>query len=145
MSTSFGPVALLGRVLLCVIFFVSAVAFKIPKFNDVVGIMANEGIPQPKFMLIGAIAFLIAGSLMVVLGWQARLGAALLLVFLILATYYFHDFWNMAADAQKQQEEMGNFMKNLALMGAMLVLIANGPGAWSLGRRSAAPAPAESK
>ena len=59
--------------------------------------MAAEGVPAPQFMLAGAIVFLIAGSLSVILGYKARIGAALLLVFLVLATYYFHDFWNARA------------------------------------------------
>jgi putative oxidoreductase len=95
--------------------------------------MAKAGIPAPQFMLVGAIVFLIAGSLSVVLGFKARFGAGLLLVFLILATYFFHDFWTM--EGQEQQEQTIQFMKNLGLMGAMLLLIANGSGAWSLDNR----------
>ena len=63
----------------------------------------------------------------------ARIGATLLLVFLVLATYYFHDFWTF--EGQDQQMQMIQFMKNMALMGAMLFIIANGPGPWSLDNR----------
>jgi putative oxidoreductase len=59
-----------------------------------------------------------------------------LLVFLVLATYYFHDFWTLS-DPQAKQEQMILLMKNLGLMGAMLLIIANGTGPMSLdGRRS---------
>jgi putative oxidoreductase len=88
-------------------------------------------------MLVGAIAFLLVGGASVVLGLYARFGALLLLVFLVLATYYFHGFWRLE-DAQAQQEQTIQFMKNLSMMGAMLFIIANGPGAWSLDARRTA-------
>jgi putative oxidoreductase len=131
-----GIVAVLGRVMLCTIFLLAAVGNKIPHFQDVAGVMAKEGVPAPQFLLVGAIAFLIAGSLSVILGYKARIGAALLLAFLVLATYYFHDFWTIS-DPQAQQEQMIQFMKNLGLMGAMVLVIANGTGPMSLdGRRA---------
>jgi putative oxidoreductase len=91
-------------------------------------------------MLVGAIVFLIAGSLSVIVGYQARIGAGLLLVFLLLATYYFHHFWTID-DAQAKQQQLIEFMKNLSMMGAMLLVIANGSGPMSLdGRSSWTPA-----
>jgi len=131
-----GFVSVVGRVLLCTIFFTAAVGNKIPNFQAVAGYMAKEGVPAPQVMLAGAIAFLIAGSVSVVLGYKARIGAFLLLVFLVLATYYFHDFWTLS-DPQVRQEQTIQFMKNLGLIGAMLLIIANGTGPLSLdGRRS---------
>ena len=132
-----GLVAVLGRVLLCTIFLMSAMGNKIPHFNDVAGLMGKVGIPQPRFMLVGAIVFLIAGSLSVILGFRPRIGAALLLIFLVLATYYFHNFWAQS-DPKAQQEQMIQFMKNLGLMGAMLLIIANGTGPMSLDHRRGA-------
>jgi putative oxidoreductase len=146
-----GLVTVVGRVLLTGIFLMSALGNKIPHFSQVAELMKSEGIPAPRLLLVGAIVFLTAGSLSILLGFKARIGALLLLVFLVLATYYFHDFWTQPAEAMwvlstnesvkvpVQQMEMGQFMKNLALMGAMLILIANGPGAWSLDGRQARP------
>ena len=51
-----GLLALLGRIMIAAIFLLSAVGNKIPKFNDVAGRMAAEGVPQPKILLAGAIA-----------------------------------------------------------------------------------------
>ena len=127
-----GIVAVTGRVLLCVIFLMAAVGNKIPHFSDVAQLMGSKGIPQPKLMLAGAIVFLLAGSLSVITGYRARIGALLLLVFLALATYYFHNFWAIT-EAKAQQEQMIQFMKNLSMMGAMLFIIANGPGPMSIG------------
>ena len=126
-----GFLSLLGRLMLCAIFVMSAVANKIPNFKQTVVVMEGEGIPQANYMLIGAIAFLILGSLLVLLGYKARLGALLLLIFLGLATYYFHDFWTIE-DPQAKQMETISFMKNLALAGAMVFIMANGSGYWSL-------------
>jgi len=126
-----GILAVTGRVLLCIIFLMAAVGNKIPHFSEVAQVMASKGIPQPKLMLAGAIVFLLVGSLSVITGYRARIGASLLLVFLILATYYFHNFWTIA-DAKAQQEQMIQFMKNLSIMGAMLFIIANGPGPMSI-------------
>ncbi len=91
------------------------------------------GIPAHKYLLCGAIVFLITGGLSVAIGLKARLGAFMLLLFLLAATYYFHDFWN--AESDKQPAEMIQFLKNLALTGTMLFIIANGAGPGSLDKR----------
>ena len=112
------PVAsALGRLMIATIFLLSAVGNKIPQFSQVTAYMAAEGVPMPSVMLVGAIVFLIAGSLSLILGYKVRIGATLLLVFLALATYFFHDFWNFEGEAQQMQ--MIQFMKNLSMMGAM--------------------------
>ncbi|MCA9040057.1 MAG: DoxX family protein [Planctomycetaceae bacterium] len=129
-----GAGTLLARIMISTIFLMSAVGNKIPKFNDVAGYMASEGVPLPKLMLAGAIVFLIAGSISLILGYKARIGATLLLIFLILATWFFHDFWTFE-DATVKQQQMIHFMKNLALMGTMLFIINNGAGKLSLDNR----------
>jgi putative oxidoreductase len=116
--------------MIAAIFLLSAVGNKIPNFQAVSEYMASAGVPAPQLMLAGAIAFLIAGSLSVIAGYKTRIGAALLLAFLALATYFFHDFWNF--EGEQQQLQMIQFLKNLALMGTMLLLMANGPGKGSL-------------
>jgi len=125
----------LGRLMLCTIFFMSAVGNKIPNFGGVVQYMQSAGVPAPQLMLAGAIAFLILGSVSIVLGFKARIGAGLLLVFLVLATYYFHAFWNY--EGQEQQMQMIQFMKNLSMAGAMIFIMANGPGPMALDTRAA--------
>src|SRR5215510_913131 len=91
-----GVVSVVGRVLLSAIFLLSAVGEKIPRYNDVAKVMGSVGVPAAQVVLAGAIVFLMAGSVSVILGYHARFGAAQLLVFLILATYYFHHFWNIS-------------------------------------------------
>lgn len=125
-----GILTVIARFLLCVIFLMSAIGNKIPNFSGVAKNMASEGVPAPQLMLAGAIVFLIVGSLSVVLGFKARIGATLLLIFLVLATYFFHDFWTMKGEAVPKQTIQ--FMKNLSIMGALLFIIANGAGPLSL-------------
>jgi putative oxidoreductase len=148
-----GVLSALGRLLLCAILLMAAIANKIPHFSDVAGLMGKKGIPAPEVLLVGAIVFLIVGGVSVVVGYQARIGAVLLFVFLVLATYYFHDFWNvnkervlaenkeaavLSDDAiqkmvgREQVDQMNNFLKNLSMMGAMLFILANGAGRWSV-------------
>lgn len=119
-----------GRVMLATIFVLSAVGNKIPNFDGVAGHMGSVGVPAPHFLLAGAIVFLIVGGASVAAGFYARIGASLLLVFLVLATYYFHDFWNL--EGQDAEMQMIQFLKNLSMAGAMIFIIANGSGAGSL-------------
>ncbi|MBA4032205.1 MAG: DoxX family protein [Planctomyces sp.] len=124
-------ISIIGRTSIVAIFLMSALGNKIPNYSKVVGYMASEGVPAPQVLLAGAIAFLIIGGITVLVGYKARVGASLLLIFLALATYYFHDFWTVQ-DAAKAQAETIQFFKNVSMMGAMLFIIANGSGAGSL-------------
>lgn len=127
-----------GRVLLCAIFFLSAVGQKIPNFNETIAYMQGK-VPSPAPMLVGAIVFLIVGSLSVVLGFKGRWGALLLAIFLALASYFFHNFWDLAGEARHMQQIQ--FMKNLSIFGALLFIVANGTGPGSLDCRCKACEP----
>ena len=136
-----GILAVVGRLMIAVIFLLSALGNKIWNFSSVAEVMASKGMPQNiilgipahKYLLSGAIVFLIVGGISVAIGFKARLGAFMLLLFLLAATYYFHDFWN--AESDQQPAEMIQFLKNLALSGTMLFIIANGAGPGSLDKR----------
>jgi putative oxidoreductase len=112
--------------------------------------MASEGVPNPKFALFGAIGLLLLGGVSVIAGAWTRIGALFLFVFLAAATFYFHDFWNVA-DASIRQAQTIQFMKNLAIAGGLLALMAFGGGPWSvdgwieLKQEEAATAPAKSR
>ncbi len=123
--------SVIGRLCLITIFLMSALGNKIPKYTEVAGIMDAHGVPYPQVSLGLAIVFLLLGSISLLVGYHARIGAVLLAVFLVLATYYFHPFWKTPDD----QNQMAHFMKNIGLMGAMLFIIANGSGAGSLDPR----------
>jgi putative oxidoreductase len=121
--------ALLGRLLLCAIFFESAYG-KLTGWEPTRLAMEARGMPATSIGLPVAAAAEVAGAVLLVLGYRARLGAIILLVFLIPATLYFHNFWTYPAEQARGQ--MIHFMKNLAIMGGLLTLAAHGPGRWSL-------------
>jgi putative oxidoreductase len=115
---------LIGRILMVLIFLNSGIG-KIGKFDMTAQYMARFGMTYPNLFLLGAIVFELLGSLTVILGYYTRLGALLLVLFLIPTTIIFHT--NFADPLQLVQ-----FMKNLSMLGGCLVLLGMGPGHWSL-------------
>jgi len=119
---------LVGRILLVLIFLKSGIG-KIDNFDGTAQYMASQGIaPYTNFFLIGAIFFELAGSITVILGYFARFGAVLLLLFLIPTTLIFHDVFA----ANPSRDIWIHFMKNVAMFGGLLVLLAVGAGRFSL-------------
>lgn len=117
-------VPLIGRILLGLIFVMSAFS-KITGFEGTQQYMASKGMPLTVLFLVAAIIVEMLGGLSVILGVWARAGAAALILFLIPATLIFHTDFG-------QQTQMIMFLKNLAIMGGLLLLVANGSGAYSL-------------
>jgi putative oxidoreductase len=130
-SIAQGFVSLLARLLLAAIFLASAIGNKIPQFQATADYMASEGVPNPKLALFGAIGLLLLGGISLLAGAWTRIGSFFLLVFIVAATYYFHDFWKFADPTQRQLQTI-QFMKNLAISGGLLSLIAFGGGPWSV-------------
>ncbi|MEL6909990.1 MAG: DoxX family protein [Cyanobacteria bacterium J06598_4] len=100
--------------------------------------MTAQGMPFTSVLLVGAIALEILGGLSVLLGIKPRWGAVMLVIFLVPATLIFHtDF--------STELEQAMFLKNLAMLGGLLLLIQNGGGnivLWSENRLfSASKAP----
>jgi uncharacterized membrane protein YphA (DoxX/SURF4 family) len=86
-----------------------------------------------------AVALEILGGALVLLGLYARLGALVLLVFLVPVSIIMHNFW--AYEGKEQTEQMINFMKNVAIMGGLTMVLALGAGPVSVDSlRSAKPA-----
>ena len=129
-----GFFSVLGRLVLVAIFLGSA-ANHIQHYQKTVTEMEDHHVPYPQVLLPGALAFMIAGSLSVLVGYKARIGALLLLVFLVLAAVYFHNFWVHPQDSKAFMEQQIHFMKNMSMAGAMLFIIGNGAGYWSLDGR----------
>jgi putative oxidoreductase len=116
---------LIGRILLVLIFLQSGIG-KIENFEGTVQYMTGHGIaPYTNFFLVGAIFFELAGSITVILGYFARFGAVLLLIFLIPTTLIFHDIF-------VDPKMMIHFVKNVSMFGGLLVLLAVGAGRFSL-------------
>lgn len=135
-STPRSSTALVGRLLLAAIFIVSGIA-KLTDPGGATGYMNMAGIPHADTLVYVAGAAEILGGVSLVFGFLARVGSMGLIVLLAITTYYFHAFWTMeGADAKMQ---MVNFMKNLAIMGGLFMVVAHGPGAYSLDARLRRP------
>jgi putative oxidoreductase len=125
-----GVVSAIGRILLATIFLLSG----LHKIADPAGtqqFMSAMGMPAPGFFLVGAIVFELAGALSLILGYWTRVGATLLIVFMIPATLIFHTNFG-------DQIQFIMFLKNLAMTGGLLYVLAFGPGPLSLDVRLAA-------
>ncbi len=119
----------LGRLLLTTIFLASAAA-TISDWEGPAQMMRDKGLPAADALLAIAVVLEIVGGLMVLVGLHARWGGVLLLLFLVPVSVIMHDFW--AAPADQKQIEMVNFMKNVSIMGGILMVVALGAGPVSI-------------
>ena len=118
---------LAGRVLIASLFLITGIG-KITGYAGTQAYMASQGVPGALLPLV--IALEVGGGLAIVLGWRTRLVAALLAGFSVAAALIFH------AGGDMTQQLM--LMKNFAIAGGFLFLVARGAGEWSLDARAAA-------
>jgi len=83
-------------------------------------------------LLVGAIIALIAGGLFVLIGFQARFGALLLIIYYIPLTFVLYSFWDDPQPMRRINEI--HFMKNLAILGGLMIIMVNGSGKYSVKR-----------
>lgn len=126
---------LLGRFLLALLFVVGGFS-KIGGFDGIVGYIGAKGLPVPQLLAVGTIVLEIVAGLALIAGLKARWAAAALAVFTLLATLLFHNYWAMPAEQQRIQYLL--FSKNIAVIGGLLMVVAFGPGRWSLDARKRA-------
>ena len=122
-------IPLIGRAFLAAIFLKAAVANTLG-FQSIVEMMTQRGLPLPPLLLIGNIFCTLVGGISILLGFKARVGAILLIIFLIPTTFVFH---NPFVDPG----ELNAFLKNFGLVGAMLFIYYYGTGPVSLDAGSA--------
>jgi putative oxidoreductase len=123
------PLALAARVLLALL-FVPAGFSKIAGFAGTVGYIGSVGLPLPQLGAVIAIVVELGFGLALLVGFQTRIAALVIAVFTVAAGVFFHAFWSMPAEQVMINQIM--FMKNLAIAGGLLALVAFGPGALSL-------------
>ncbi len=128
--------ALIGRILLALMFLGAGIS-KFGGLEGTAGYIASAGLPLPKLLAIATAILEVVAALMLIVGWQARWAALALAAFTLLATLLFHNYWAMQAEQQFTQQLM--FMKNIAVVGGLLVLFDFGPGALSHDQRGNAP------
>ena len=93
------------------------------KLNYMSGYAQAKGVPSPKLAVAGSGVLLLLGGASVLLGLYPTIGIILLIVFMLGTTFQIHNFWAVT-DPQMKQAEMVNFLKNMALTGALLMLLA---------------------
>ena len=121
--------AFAGRILLALIFVQSGFG-KLMGFSGTVGYIASKGVPFAEVAAAGAIAVEMLGGGLLLAGWKARWAAGVIFLFLIPVTFLFHNPGAVPPDqVQMQTIQM---MKNLSIMGGMLMVVAFGPGGWAL-------------
>ncbi len=120
-----------GRVLLSQIFLISGL-MKLFNWAGTEAEMARHGMPLVPLLLGCATAVELLGGLALLLGYGSRTAAGILFLYLIPTTLIFHNFW--AYQGTMQQMQLFNFLKNLAIMGAMALVVGFGPGPCSVER-----------
>lgn len=132
-ATSFwqGAVVVLGRFFFAAIFLMAGANH----FNkQTIGYAASQGVPLASIAVPFAGVLAIAGGLSILLGYRAKLGAWLIVLFLIPVTLMMHKFWTVS-DPMMAQMQMIMFMKNASMLGGALLITQLGAGPFSLDAR----------
>jgi putative oxidoreductase len=123
--------ALLARAALALLFIWSGWG-KLTGFAGTVGYIAGKDLPMPQVLAVVALAIELGAAILLLIGWKARCAAFVLVIFLLVITPIFHNFWSVPANQMQNQQI--HFLKNLAILGGMLMVIAFGPGRFSVDR-----------
>jgi putative oxidoreductase len=132
MTTNQNAMALIGRVLLALMFLLTGIG-KIGGFTGTVAYISSVNLPLPSVLAAGSLVLEIVAGIALIVGYKTRWAALALALFTIAAAVLFHNFWAMPPDKQMMQQVI--FMKNMAVTGGLLMLALAGPGAWSVDRR----------
>ena len=115
-----------GRILISLIFVVSGIS-KLGNYSGTQGYMESVGVPGMLLPIVIAVELL--GGLAIIFGWHTRIAAFLLAGFSMVSAVLFHGNFG-------DQMQMIMFMKNLALAGGFLMIVALGAGPWSIDNRN---------
>jgi len=119
--------AAVGRFLIAILFIMSGLS-KITTPAAIIGYIDSAGLPFPTLGYVITLVVEIGGGLLLLTGFQARIAAGIMAVFTIAAALAFHR--NFA-----DQNQMIHFMKNIAITGGLLQVVAFGAGRFSLDAR----------
>jgi uncharacterized membrane protein YphA (DoxX/SURF4 family) len=113
---------LIGRVIAgC--FFIMNGFNHFAQLNMMTGYAKSKGLPAPALAVGGSGVFLFLGGLSLLLGYHPTIGTVLLVIFLLVASFGIHNFWTVQ-DQQARMGEMINFLKNIAILGQLLMTLA---------------------
>ncbi|MCM2342780.1 DoxX family protein [Rhodoferax sp.] len=128
------PLNLAARLLMVALFLPAGIG-KLTGFAGTVGYISSVGLPFPTLAAAMAAIVEIVGSLALLAGFGTRIAALVLAAFTLVASFFFHAYWGVPADQAFMQQLL--FFKNIAVVGGLLAIAANGAGAWSLDARRA--------
>jgi uncharacterized membrane protein YphA (DoxX/SURF4 family) len=100
------------------------------QLNMMTGYAKSKGIPAPALAVGGSGILLFLGGLSLLLGYHPTIGVALLVIFLLGVSFGIHNFWTVQ-DPQAKLGEMTNFLKNMAILGLLLMSLGI-PGPWPI-------------
>lgn len=112
---------LIARLLIAALFVVSGI-WKITHFPTTAAYFARIGMPMQEAAAVLAIVIELGGGILLAIGWRRRWVAWSLAAFVVVATAMGHRFWE--ADPSRFFGEMSNFLKNLAIIGGLLIFAA---------------------
>ena len=122
MSSVHNIAFLIGRVIVGGFFLMNAFNH-FAQLNMLTGYAKSKGIPAPAIAVGGSGVLLFLGGLSLLLGYHPTIGAALLVIFLLSVSFGIHNFWTVQ-DQQAKLGEMTNFLKNMAILGLLLMTLA---------------------
>ena len=129
MNTYQNALNLLGRLLIVALFLPAGLS-KLTGFDGTVGYFASLGLPLATLAVVVAIIAEVLGGIALLVGFQTRIVAILLAIFTLAASITGHAFWAAPADAAFIQQLL--FLKNIAVIGGLLVLASAGAGKFSI-------------
>src|SRR5712691_11555217 len=109
---------LAGRVLFSSLFVIAGLGHF---SSQEIGYAAAQGVPLASIIVPMSGIMAIVGGLSIALGYKAKWGAALVVLFLVPVTITMHDFWSVT-DPLAAQDQMAHFMKNVSLLGSALII-----------------------
>ena len=127
LSTGLLPFA--ARLLLCAIFVQGAFG-KITGWAGQAEYMASHGMRFIAPLLAAALVIEVVGVLLLLVGYQARLAALVMFVYLGIVSAMLHNFWALSGMSAGANQTA--FLKNLGIMGGLLMISAYGPGRWAI-------------
>ena len=129
-----GAIVLLGRLCFAAIFIKASFGH----FSEgVIGYAAEKGVPLASVAVPLSGVLALVGGLSIALGYKAKWGAWLLVLFLVPVTFMMHNFWAAQSPTEYQIQQI-MFLKNIAMLGGALMLTHFGAGPWSLDSKFAA-------
>jgi putative oxidoreductase len=124
--------ALVSRLLFALLFLPAGIG-KLTGFAGTVGYISSVGLPFPAAGAVLALIVETFGGLALLAGFGTRYAALVLAAFTLAASFFFHAYWAAPTDQAFVTQLL--FFKNIAIVGGLLALAANGAGAWSLDAR----------